>query len=292
MGRNTHHPPKSASVGVVHNGKLHIKEAKEKAAAAAAQPEQHEEKPSRKIAVRKISNGALIKLAKREWRRLEVARVAADATYQSQSLMKKAPNALFKTMLAKNEFKTVAEENARLRVAEKSKHMSPEKAAEVLALWKDNVRHIRAISKHAVTTLGEIWDADVLASLHAATEIMSCDNKPAHRQKLSAGKAALAVRIRHLCPRPVSGHTTPYPHNIFAAQNEQLELLEKYERVREANREARAAKQREQEAVASPVSPDMSSLPLRPAKLPKQKKVILSKAVASSGKKVSKKSSK
>jgi hypothetical protein len=290
MGRNTHHPPKSASTGVVRNGKIHIKEAKEKAAAAAARPER-EDKPARKVAVRKISNGAVSRLAKREWRRLEVARVAADATYQSQSLMKKAPNALFKLMHARGEFKPIAVENAMLRIAEKSKHLSPEEAAKLALHWEDETRHIRAISKHAVTTLGEIWDTSALQSLHAAAEILSCEQKPAHRQKLSAGKALLAVRIKSLCPRPVQSHTTAYPHNIFAAQNEQLEVMMECERIREANRALRAAKQQEAAAAVSAASPDMSSLPAKPVKSSK-KKAILSKAVSSGAKKIAKKTNK
>ncbi len=293
MGRKNAHPPKSASNGVI-NSKVHVKEPKEAR-------EKNEVKVKKAIPAVSLSTQA--KEAKKEWRRLEVARLTAEATHQSQSLMKKSPNALFKLLIQDKEFDQIVLEDAKLAVIEKAKHLSNEDAQKLLLSWEDHVGKIGSISKHAVTTLSELWDSYVQQSLYNAAQILACDGRPVHRQTLSRGKATMAVRIMGLHPREKQAGELSYPHNIFLAQNAQCDRLDAVERQRDINRANRAAQRAAHEnevaAVAAP-SPDMSDLPEPKAAKPKKnksdkadhKKASSGKSVRSGTKKVGMKSNK
>lgn len=293
MGRKNAHPPKSVSDGAI-NRKVHVKEPKEKR-------EKQEVKIEKRVPA--VPLGKQAKEAKKEWRRCEVARLAAEATHQSQSLMKKSPGALFKLMSNAQAFEAIAAEDAHLAAIEKAKHLPEAEARALLASWDKETRPVRSISKHAVASLSAIWDARVQFSLAKAAELLACEGRPVHRQTLSKGKATMAVRIMSLQPRAKRAGELPYPQNVFAMQNAQCDLLGAVEKQREANRKLRAA-QREahesEQAAASAPSPDMSDLPAPKQKkdkngvAPKNKKASASagKPVPSSPKKVGKKSAK
>jgi len=284
MGRKNAHPSKSASNGVI-NSKVHVKEPQEAL-------EKNEVKG--KKVMRAVSLSTQAKETKKEWRRLEVARLTSEATHQSQSLMKKSPNALFKLLLQDKAFDQIVLEDAHLAVIQKAKKLSDEDAQKLLLSWKDHAGKIGSISKHAVTTLGELWDSNVQQSLHNAAQILACDGRPVHRQTLSRGKATLAVRIMGLRPREKQDGELPYPQNIFSAQNAQCDRLDSIEHQREINRahraaqrennrELRAAEENDVAAAAAP-SPDMSDLPEPKAAKPKKNKSAkASQKKASSG---------